>query len=55
MDADAYQKKTNLAAAISTREGPKEPNFDDSAAEERKNRELYGDSNYNPLGKDKNR
>ncbi len=28
MDPDAYQKPTNLAAAISTREPTREPNFD---------------------------
>lgn len=55
MDQDAYQKKTNLAAAISTKEATREPNFDNAAAEERKNRELYGASNYEPIGRDKNR
>jgi hypothetical protein len=55
MDPDAYQKKTNLAAAISTREATREPIFDNSAAEERKARELHGNSAYAPIGKDKNR
>lgn len=55
MDQDAYQKKTNLAAAISTREPTREPTFDKAAADERKARELYGNSNYAPIGKEKNR
>ena len=50
MDKDAYQKKTNLAAAISTREATRPPAFDQSAADERKNRELYGNSAYEPVG-----
>jgi len=54
MEHDAYQKKTNLAAAISTKEATREPVFDKSAADERKLRELYGNSNYNPIGKEKN-
>lgn len=55
MEPDAYQKKTNLAAAISTREATREPQFDNAAAEERKARELYGNSAYAPIGKEKNR
>jgi hypothetical protein len=55
MDKDAYQKKTNLAAAISTKEATRPPAFDQSAADQRKERELYGNSNYQPIGKEKNR
>lgn len=55
MDKYAYEKQTNLAAAISTREETKPPKFDQAAADERKARELYGNSNYKPLGKEKNR
>jgi hypothetical protein len=55
MEKDAYQKKTNLAAAISTREATRAPEFDYSTTDERKNRELYGNSSYNPVGKEKNR
>jgi hypothetical protein len=46
MEKDAYQKKTSLAAAISQKEGTRPPVFDQSAADERKNRELWGDSGY---------
>jgi hypothetical protein len=44
MDKDAYQKKTNLAGAISTREPPREPTFDNSTSDQRRNKELYGTS-----------
>jgi len=49
MEKDAYQKKTNLAAAISQKESTRPPVFDERAADERKNRELYGNSNYEPV------
>ena len=55
MDKDAYQKKTNLAAAISTKEVTRAPIFDNSAADERKAKELHGNSSYAPIGKEKNR
>lgn len=55
MDRDAYQKKTNLAAAISTKEDTRPPNFDKAGADERKNRELYGNSNYDPVGRGQQR
>lgn len=50
MEKDAYQKKTNLAAAISSREATRGPVFDQSGADERKARELYGNSSYAPVG-----
>ena len=46
MDDDAYAKKTSLAGAISQKEGTRAPVFDQSADFERKNRELWGNSNY---------
>ena len=55
MERDAYQKKTNLAAAISTKEATRPPNFDNSMADERKNRELYGNSAYDPVVRDNKR
>lgn len=54
MDQDAYQKRTNIAAAFSTKEPTKDPKFDNSAADDRKMKELYGNSNYTPVGKEKN-
>ena len=55
MDPDAYEKKTSLAAAISQKESTRDPVFDQTADYDRKTRELYGNSNYNPIGKEKNR
>lgn len=51
MDRDAYERKTNLAAELSTREATRPPTFDNSTTDERKNKELYGSSNFNPVGK----
>jgi len=55
MEPDAYAKKTNLAATISTKEPTRDPIFDNSADHERKARELYGNSNYKPPKKENNR
>jgi hypothetical protein len=52
--ADAYQKKTNLAGVMSTKEETRPPVFDQTAADERKMRELYGNSNYQPVKKEAN-
>lgn len=48
MDKDAYQRRINLAGAMSTKGETRPPVFDDSTTNERKNRELYGNSNYEP-------
>jgi hypothetical protein len=54
MEADAYQKRTPISAALTQKEATREPTFDNSAADTRKMRELYGNSNHAPVGKEKN-
>ena len=47
-EKDAYMKKKNLAGEMSIKEATRPPVFDDKAAEERKQAELYGTSKYAP-------
>jgi hypothetical protein len=44
-----------LAAELSTKEATRPPKFDNSTMEERKVRELYGNSNYAPNMREHNR
>jgi len=48
MEQDAYNKRTNLAAAISQKEKTRPPVFDNSNPDDRRQKELYGNSNYQP-------
>ena len=54
-EPDAYQRKTNLAAAISTKESTRPPQFNEDTAINRRTQELYGNSAYEPLGRENNR
>lgn len=49
--ADQFARKVNLAGALSTKKEDWQPRFEDAAADSRKLKELYGNSNYQPLGK----
>lgn len=40
-----------MAGTLSQKEATRPPNFEDAAAEDRKMRELYGNSQYAPLRK----
>ena len=51
-EKDAYERKVNLAAVISQKESTRAPVFDSSTADERKMREQYGNSNYQPQKKE---
>ena len=42
--SDTWQRKVNLAGSLSQKEATRPPNFEDAAAEDRKMRELYGNS-----------
>ena len=55
MEKDAYERKVNLAGEINQREQTRAPQFDESAAEQRRVRELYGNSAYDPNYRENNR
>jgi len=49
MDKDAYAKKVSLAGVISQKGDTRAPTFNDAPDFERRNKELWGNSSYEPL------